>query len=221
LKAKPGEASLAHRGVLFLDELPEFQRQTLEALRQPLETGRITVARANHHVSYPARFQLVAAMNPCRCGYLGDDRRACTRAPGCGRDYQSRISGPLLDRIDLHVEAPAVNPLDLASAPQGESSAKVAARVATARAVQSERFRDEPGVRLNAEADGKLLEAIASPDEDGLALLADATRLLGLSGRGYHRILRVARTLADLDGCDAVRRIHIAEAVSYRQGAAG
>jgi magnesium chelatase family protein len=221
LKAKPGEASLAHRGVLFLDELPEFQRQTLEALRQPLETGRITVARANHHVSYPARFQLVAAMNPCRCGYLGDDRRACTRAPGCGRDYQSRISGPLLDRIDLHVEAPAVNPLDLASAPQGESSAKVAARVATARAVQSERFRDEPGVRLNAEADGKLLEAIASPDEDGLALLADATRLLGLSGRGYHRILRVARTLADLDGCDAVRRIHIAEAVSYRQSAAG
>ena len=217
LKVRPGEASLAHRGVLFLDELPEFNRATLEALRQPMETGRVTVARANNHVSYPARFQLVAAMNPCRCGYLGDEARTCSRAPGCGRDYQARISGPLLDRIDLHVDAPPVNPLDLAAAPPGEATSVVAARVLRARRVQSARFREIAGVRLNAEADGALLEEIARPDGDGMKLLVDATRMLGLSGRGYHRVLRVARTLADLDGSDAVRRVHVAEAVSYRR----
>ncbi|MEQ8710036.1 MAG: YifB family Mg chelatase-like AAA ATPase [Rhodospirillales bacterium] len=221
LKVRPGEASLAHRGVLFLDELPEFQRATLEALRQPMETGRISVARANMHVTYPARFQLVAAMNPCRCGFLGDDSRACSRAPACGRDYQARISGPLFDRIDLHVDAPPVNPLDLADAPPGETTAKIAARVSAARAVQERRFADQDGVRLNAEADGDLLEEIARPDADGRSLLVDAARMLGLSGRGYHRILRVARTLADLDGSDGVRRIHIAEAISFRRMATG
>ncbi len=221
LKVRPGEASLAHRGVLFLDELPEFQRATLEALRQPMETGRISVARANMHVTYPARFQLVAAMNPCRCGFLGDEQRACSRAPACGRDYQARISGPLFDRIDLHVDAPPVNPLDLADAPPGESSADISVRVSAARAVQERRFADKAVVRLNAEADGDLLEEIARPDADGRSLLVDAARMLGLSGRGYHRILRVARTLADLDGSDGVRRIHIAEAISYRRMAMG
>ncbi len=185
-------------GTLFLDELPEFQRGALEALRQPLETGRATVARANAHVSYPARIQLVAAMNPCKCGYLGDPGLACTRAPKCGAEYQQRISGPLFDRIDLHVEVPAVNPADLSLPPPAEGSVEVAARVATARALQAERYAraaPEKAVRTNAEADGELLEQVAAPDADGRALLTDAATRMRLSARGYHRVLRVARTL--------------------------
>jgi magnesium chelatase family protein len=219
-RARPGEISLAHQGVLFLDELPEFARQTLEALRQPVETGRVTVARAAAHVTYPARFQLVAAMNPCRCGYLDDPGRACARAPKCAADYQSRISGPLFDRIDLHVDAPAVSITDLSLAPPAEGSAEVAARVAAARTVQAERYRDgaaDRRARTNAEADGELLERVASPDAPGRALLAEAAERLKLSARGFHRILRVARTLADLEGLDGVRRLHVAEAISYRR----
>ena len=221
MRARPGEVSLAHLGVLFLDELPEFQRQTLESLRQPIETGRVSVARANSHVVYPARFQLVAAMNPCRCGYLDDPGQACSRAPKCAVEYQSKISGPLFDRIDLHVDVPAVSPTDLSLPPPAEGSTDVAARVAAVRAVQRQRFagitKDGRPVRTNAEADGTLLERIAAPDEEGRALLVQAAERLKLTARGWHRVLRVARTLADLDGSETVRRLHIGEALSYRR----
>jgi magnesium chelatase family protein len=208
-------ASLAHRGVLFLDELPEFDRRTLESLRQPLEAGKVSVARANHHVTYPARFQFVAAMNPCRCGHLDDPALACSRAPKCAVDYQSRISGPLFDRIDLHVEVPAVRPADLSLPPPAEGSAQVAARVAAAREIQAARFSGADGVRTNAEADGELLEAVAAPDAEGRKLLDEAVERFRLSARGYHRVLRVARTVADLAGAEKVGRIHIAEALGY------
>ncbi len=217
--ARPGEISLAHQGVLFLDELPEFSRGALEALRQPLETGHISVARANSHVTYPARVQLVAAMNPCRCGYLAEPGRACGRAPRCAQDYQARLSGPLLDRIDLYIDVPAVASADLALPPPAEASAAIARRVAAARARQSRRYAGLPPeqrIRTNADADGALLDEIATPEPAGLALLQRAAERLRLSARGYHRVLRVARTLADLEGAASVARHHIAEALSYR-----
>ena len=214
--AKPGEISLAHNGVLFMDEFPEFPRAVLETLRQPIETGEVVVARANAHIRYPCRFMLVAAANPCKCGYLTDPARACARVPVCGEDYMGRISGPLMDRFDLRVEVPPVAFTDLDLPETGESSAVVAARVAAARAVQTERFAAVAGVRVNADAEGQLLEQIATPDPEGRALLLRVAQRFGLSARGYHRVLRVARTIADLDGSGDVRQPHVAEAVSYR-----
>lgn len=219
--ARPGEVSLAHNGVLFMDEFPEFPRTVLETLRQPIETGEVMVARANAHVRYPCRFLLVAAANPCRCGYLGDPARACARVPQCGEDYLGRISGPLMDRFDLRIEVPAVDWRELDLPASGESSATVAARVAQARAVQATRFAEHPHARVNAEAEGALLEEIAAPDEEGRALLGRVAEKFGLTARGYHRVLRTARTIADLDGAERVRGPHLAEAVSYRLIAGG
>jgi magnesium chelatase family protein len=220
LKVRPGEVSLAHLGVLFLDELPEFRREVLDSLRQPLETGNVSVARANAHVTFPARVQLIAAMNPCRCGHLGDASLACSRAPRCAADYQAKVSGPLLDRIDLHVEVQPVSAADLVLPPPAEGSAEVRARVAAARAAQSTRYGNEPKApRTNAECEGKLLEAHATPDDAGRKLLAQAAEAMRLTARGYTRVLRVARTIADLAGSEGISRLHVAEALSYRRQA--
>jgi magnesium chelatase family protein len=218
LRVRPGEVSMAHLGVLFLDELPEFQRTVLDSLRQPLETGTVSVARANAHVTFPARVQLIAAMNPCRCGHLGDPALACSRAPRCAADYQAKVSGPLLDRIDLHVDVQAVSAADLVLPPPAEGSAEVAARVKAARDIQTARYAAD-GIRTNAEADGDVLDRAATPDEPGRRLLAQAAEAMRLSARGYHRVLRVSRTIADLAGSDGVGRVHVAEALSYRRQA--
>jgi magnesium chelatase family protein len=214
--SKPGEISLAHHGVLFLDELPEFPRSVLETLRQPLETGEVTVSRANAHVRYPCRFLLIAAANPCKCGYLPDPSRACARVPDCGLDYMGRISGPLMDRFDLRLETPPVAFTDLDLPPSGDSSATVRARVAQARTLQEKRFQNHPNMALNADAEGRVLDDIAAPDTEGRDLMLRAAEKFGLTARGYHRVLRVARTIADLDHSLEVRAPHIAEALSYR-----
>lgn len=211
LRAKPGEISLAHQGVLFLDELPEFSSQALDALRQPLETGQVLIARANHHVTYPARILLAAAMNPCRCGG-GPGAGACRRGPRCAIEYQARLSGPLLDRIDIQLDVPPVTAADLALSPPIEGTAEAAARVGRARDAQ---FARNAG--LNATLDLDALERLATPDAPGAALLSKAAESLSLSARAYHRTLKVARSIADLDGSEAVRRIHIAEALSLKR----
>ena len=223
LKAKPGEVSLAHNGVLFLDELPEFGTQALDSLRQPLETGEVVVARANAHVRYPARFQLVAAMNPCRCGHGGPGRGACGRAPRCQTDYQGRISGPLMDRIDLQVDVPPVSAADLALPAPSEGTAEASARVAAARRLQAERAAtagDSVAV-LNSQAEGDWLETIVDLDPPARALLSRAAEAGGLTARGWTRTLRLARTIADLEGGGPVRRVHVAEALIYRRVAPG
>ena len=219
MRARPGEMALAHHGILFLDELPEFQPRALESLRQPLETGETVIARAHHHVTYPARFQLIAAMNPCRCGEAGSADHVCRRGQRCAVEYQARISGPLLDRLDIQIELPPVRASDLTLPAAKEGSAAVAGRVAAARDRQRRRFLDHgrDRLRLNSEADGELLEAIARPETAGLALLTEAADTMKLSARGYHRVLRVARTIADLAGNDVVTRPDVAEALSYRQ----
>jgi magnesium chelatase family protein len=220
VRAKPGEISLAHQGVLFLDELPEFDPRVLDSLRQPLENGEVAVSRANHRVTYPARFMLVAAMNPCRCGRAFEPGYACKRGriDRCTGDYQMRISGPLMDRIDLRIEVPAVTAADLILPPPSEGSADVAARVAAARDTQLARYASAglPHIRTNAEAPSSVLDKIAQPDAQGQKLLRDAAESMRLSARGYHRVLRVARTLADLDRADTIGRLHLAEALSYR-----
>ncbi|KIN75088.1 Competence protein ComM [Sulfitobacter noctilucae] len=215
-QAKPGEVSLAHNGVLFMDEFPEFPRTVLETLRQPIETGEVMIARANAHVKYPCKFMLVAAANPCKCGYLPDPARACARVPQCGEDYMGRISGPLMDRFDLRVDVPPVAFTDLDLPASGAGSAQVAARVAEARAVQLARFDGRSGLSVNADAQGDVLEEIATPDADARDLLNRVAERFHLSARGYHRVIRVARTIADLDGSEDVRKPHIAEAVSFR-----
>jgi magnesium chelatase family protein len=225
IRAKPGEISLAHNGVLFLDELPEFDPRVIDALRQPLENGEVSVSRANHRVTYPARFMLIAAMNPCRCGHAYDPGYMCKRGRNerCIADYQTRISGPLLDRIDLRIEVAPVTAADLILPPPAEGSAEVAARVAAARELQSKRYTalGLPKVRSNSEAPSSILEEVAKPDAAGLKLLRDAAETMKLSARGYHRVLRVARTLADLDAAERVGRLHLAEALSYRALAEG
>jgi magnesium chelatase family protein len=216
-RPRPGEVSLAHLGVLFLDELPEFQPGALDALRQPLETGETVIARANHRIAYPSRIQLIAAMNPCKCGGA-EPGVTCKRGPRCAADYQGRLSGPLLDRIDLQIEVPGLSAADLVLPAPAENSADVRARVARARERQRQRFAalGARGVRTNAECSGRILEEIATPDADGAALLRQAAEALHLSARGFHRTLRVARTLADLDGAEGVARVHVAEALGYR-----
>jgi magnesium chelatase family protein len=218
IRARPGEASLAHHGVLFLDELPEFAPQVLDSLRQPLETGETVIARVNYRISYPSRFQLVAAMNPCRCGMAGEPGHVCRRGPRCVADYQARLSGPLLDRIDIRIEVPAVTAADLILPAPSEASAEVAKRVAIAREIQRERYAalGLPGITCNAQCAASLLDNVAQPDAAALALLRSAAEAMQLSARGYHRVIKVARTLADLDGADGVGRIHVAEALSYR-----
>jgi len=220
LKAKPGEVSLAHNGVLFLDELPEFSAQALDSLRAPLETGEVMVARANAHVRYPARVQLVAAMNPCRCGSGGVGKGACGRAPRCQQQYQSRVSGPLMDRIDLQIEVPPVTAADLTLPPPAEGTAEAAARIAQARAVQADRAADEAAegsTPLNARAEGRWLERIAGLDDPARALLSRAAEAGNLTARGWTRTIRLARTIADLEGTVSARRVHVAEALIYRR----
>ncbi|SHG89107.1 magnesium chelatase family protein [Cognatiyoonia sediminum] len=214
--AKPGQISLAHNGVLFMDKLPEFPRTVLDTLRQPIETGEVVVARANAHVRYPCRFMLIAAANPCKCGYFTDPARACARVPMCGDDYLGRISGPLMDRFDLRVDVPPVAFTDLDLPADGESSDQIARRVADARARQSKRYHAIDAIRVNADAEGTILEEHATPDTEGRTLLTQAAERFGLTARGYHRVLRVARTIADLDASETVRKPHIAEAISFR-----
>ncbi len=218
MRARPGEVSLAHNGVLFLDELPEFTPQVLDSLRQPLESGECVIARANHRVSYPAQIQLVAAMNPCRCGKAGEPGHRCARGPRCQTDYQARLSGPLIDRIDLRIDVPSVTASDLIRRSEAEPSAAVADRVARAREIQKERYEalGMPGATTNARCPAAMVETVATPDAAGLAMLEDASEKMGLSARAYHRVLKVARTLADLDGQQQVGPIHLAEAISYR-----
>ena len=217
MRARPGEVSLAHNGVLFLDELPEFNPQVLDSLRQPLETGEAVIARANHRVSYPARIQLVTAMNPCRCGHAGEPGHQCSRVVKCRADYQARLSGPLLDRIDLRIEVPAVTARDLINPGTSEPSEHVARRVAGARAIQEDRYRKQGlANRTNAHAPAGLLDTIVPLDAAARSFIADAAETLALSARGYHRVLKLARTLADLDGLETVGRIHLAEALSLR-----
>lgn len=218
-RARPGEISLAHNGVLFLDELPEFNRSTLEALRQPLENGNVTVSRAEFHHDYPAHFQLIAAMNPCRCGYYGVAGHECPRAPRCAEEYQSKLSGPLLDRIDLHIYVPPVNPWEIFEKEKGESSATVLERVVKAREVQKERFEKygRPDLLTNSQLSGDLLDEVVNLDNEAQTLLLKFADRFKLSARGYHRTLRLARTIADLQNETKVLKMHVAEALNYRR----
>ncbi|MGV3651558.1 MAG: YifB family Mg chelatase-like AAA ATPase [Devosia sp.] len=223
LKVRPGEASLAHNGVLFLDELPEFPPSVLDSLRQPMEAGETVIARANARVTFPARFQLVAAMNPCKCGLAGTPGHTCRRGDACAADYQARVSGPFLDRIDLRIDVPAVGAAEMIGPATGESSESVAIRVAQARTIQHERYRrlGATGITTNATAPTRLIDEVAAPDRESQALLLQAAERFKLSARAYHRVLKVARTLADLAGVERVGRPHVAEALSYRLGFGG
>lgn len=217
-RPKPGEAALAHHGVLFLDELPEFSPQVIDALRQPLEAGEIIVARANHRIAYPTRIQLITAMNPCRCGYSGQPGFSCRQGTACQERYMARISGPILDRIDIRITVPMVSATDLAEPPAGETTADVRLRVKAARQKQRHRYGKLASgeIATNAECPPSLLDRVAAPDSDGARLLKEAATAFNLSARGYHRTQRLARTLADLEGADQVQSGHIAEALALR-----
>ena len=213
-KGKPGEISLAHNGVLFLDELPEFSRGCLESLRQPLETGAITIARVQHHYTYPARFQCIAAMNPCRCGYFGDEDRQCNKVPKCADEYQQKISGPMLDRFDLVIPVQALKPEELQAERNEESSQNILQRVENARSRQHERYNSQ--VMINAYVDGEMLDKAVRTNTEVDALLHQAINRYNLSARGYHRLLRVSRTIADLESYENISSKHVLEALNYR-----
>lgn len=215
-KAQPGEVSLAHNGVLFCDELPEFSRTTLEVLRQPLEDRKITISRAKYTIEYPCSFMFVASMNPCPCGYFGDPTHHCVCTPGQIQRYMNRISGPLLDRMDLHIEVPVVPFNQLSQMQPGESSAAIRERVIAARKRQEERFKNFKGIYSNAQMTERMIHQFAEPDEQSLSMLRMAMEKLHLSARAYSRILKVARTIADLEGTECVLSHHIAEAIGYR-----
>jgi magnesium chelatase family protein len=216
-RIKPGEVSLAHNGILFLDEIPEFPSAVLDSLRQPIENREVLISRVDSHISFPANFQLVAAMNPCKCGYLGSNERECSKAPKCGSDYQNKISGPIMDRFDLYIDVPAVDVLSITSNAnkKGENSQIVAARVKASREMQAKRYEGY-GIRNNSQLNGQMLTDFATPVDDGLVLLNNAVSKFKISMRGYNKLLRVARTIADLDGSDRIYKIHMAEAISYR-----
>jgi magnesium chelatase family protein len=214
-RVSPGEISLAHNGVLFLDELPEFTRAVLDSLRQPTESGEILISRAGYQVSFPAKFQLIAAMNPCRCGYLNDKERSCNKAPRCGVDYQSKISGPILDRIDIHVDMPGLSSRDLQISHDNISSKKISSRVIKVRKIQQDRYNGY-GITTNSELDGRLLLEYAFPGNEGSELINEAVDKFRLSMRGYNRTLRVARTIADMEESINIEKHHIAESLSYR-----
>ena len=217
-KGVPGEISLAHNGVLFLDELPEFNRSTLEALRQPLETGYVSISRVHCHTQYPARFQLIAAMNPCKCGYLGQNGQECSRAPKCAEEYQSKISGPLMDRFDMNIQVPPVSPWDMSDVKKGETSEQIRKRVIAARQIQQERFNKfgKPDLHTNSQLRGDLLEEATELDKDSKDLLVNFAAKMKMSARAYNRTLKLARTIADLQNAKKVSKVHIAEALSYR-----
>jgi len=213
---QPGEISLAHNGVLFLDELPEFNRNVLEVMRQPLEDRVVSISRAKFSVEYPASFMLVSAMNPCPCGYYNHPEKDCVCAPGTVQKYLNKISGPLLDRIDIHIEVTPVAFSELSSERISEPSEKIRGRVMNARKMQSMRFEKNPGVYCNAQMSAKLLRSICKIDEAGQMILKNAMEKLGLSARAYDRILKVARTIADLDSSENIQTQHLAEAIQYR-----
>jgi len=213
---QPGEISLAHNGVLFADELPEFNKSTLEVLRQPLEDHKITISRAKYTIEYPCSFMFVASMNPCPCGYYGDPTHTCVCSPGQIQRYMSKISGPLLDRIDIQVEITPVPFKDISRSEQGETSAAIRQRVIAARQIQEQRFGQTAGIHCNAQMSERMIHRYAEPDADSVALLRTAMERLSLSARAYNRILKVARTIADLADSEHVQTEHIAEAISYR-----
>lgn len=216
--AKPGEISLAHNGILFLDELPEFPRHVLETLRQPLETGEVMISRANAHVKYPCKFSLIAAANPCKCGFMTDPDQACGRAPNCGNDYLGRISGPLMDRFDLRIEVPVVRFQDLSLPASGERSHVIAKRVLEARALQDTRF-SKTEIATNSDLKGDAMDRLIKMDEDAKTYLEQAAIKLNLTARGFHRVIRVSRTIADLEQSENVARHHVGEAISFRNSA--
>ena len=212
---KPGEVSLAHNGVLFLDEFPEFKRNVLDSLRQPLEDGEVTISRVTHSITFPARFMLVAAMNPCPCGYFGDTRRSCICSASQIQRYRTRISGPLLDRMDIHIEVPPVTIRELSLEREEESSDHIRHRVIKARQIQRERFRGKR-IHANSQMAARTIKKHCALNENARTLLENAVEKFGLSPRAYHRILKVSRTIADLEAVENIGQTHVAEALRYR-----